>query len=69
MKYLKIDFALFTIITLIACYIDTWKELFNIKNEIWKALIIVFFALFVITAILEKVQIIINNKKDKSNQQ
>ncbi len=39
---------------------------FEIKLETWKAIIIVCFAMFVVTAILEKVQIIINNRKDKS---
>lgn len=66
MKHLKIDFAFFTIITLIACYLDKWFDIFEIKLETWKAIIIVCFALFVVTAILEKVQIIINNRKDKS---
>lgn len=66
MKHLKIDFALFTIITLIACYLDKWFDIFEIKLETWKAIIIVCFAMFVVTAILEKVQIIINNRKDKS---
>lgn len=66
MKHLKIDFALFTIITLIANYLDGWYGYFNFDNETWKTLIIVFFTLFVVTAILEKVQIIINNRKDKS---
>lgn len=66
MKHLKIDFAFFTIITLIACYLDKWFDIFEIKLETWKAIIIVCFAMFVVTAILEKVQIIINNRKDKS---
>lgn len=66
MKHLKIDFAFFTIITLIACYLDKWFDIFEIKLETWKTIIIVCFALFVVTAILEKVQIIINNRKDKS---
>lgn len=66
MKQLKLDFALLTIITLIATYIDKWFGLFEIKSEIWKTIIIICFALFVLTAILEKVQIIINNRKDKS---
>lgn len=66
MKHLKIDFALFTIITLISCYLDKWFDIFEIKLETWKAIIIVCFAMFVVTAILEKVQIIINNRKDKS---
>lgn len=66
MKQLKIDFALFTIIALIATYIDKWFGIFNIELEIWKTIIIVFFALFVVIAILEKVQLIINNRKDKS---
>lgn len=66
MKQLKIDFALFTIISLLACYVDKWFGILEIKLETWKAIIIVCFALFVVTAILEKVQIIINNRKDKS---
>lgn len=66
MKHLKIDFAFFTIITLIACYVDKWFSILEIELKTWKAIIIVCFALFVITAILEKVQIIINNHKDKS---
>lgn len=66
MKQLKIDFAFFTIITLLACYVDKWFGILEIKLETWKAIIIVCFALFVVTAILEKVQIIINNRKDKS---
>lgn len=66
MKHLKIDFAFFTIITLIACYLDKWFDIFEIKLETWKAIIIVCFVMFVVTAILEKVQIIINNRKDKS---
>lgn len=66
MKHLKTDFAFFTIITLIACYVDKWFGILKIELETWKAIIIVCFALFVVTAILEKVQIIINNRKDKS---
>lgn len=66
MKQLKIDFALFTIISLLACYVDKWFGILEIKLETWKAIIIVCFALFVVTAILEKVQIIVNNRKDKS---
>jgi len=66
MKSLKIDFALFTIIILIASYIDNWFGYFNFKNETWKTLIIVFFVFFVITAILEKVQMIINQRKDNN---
>lgn len=67
MKQLKIDFALFTIISLLACYIDKWFGIFEIKLDIWKTIIIILFTLFVITAILEKIQIVINNRKDKSH--
>lgn len=66
MKSLKIDFALFTIIILIASYIDDWFGYFRFKTDTWKTLIIIFFTLFVITAILEKVQIIINQRKDNN---
>lgn len=66
MKQLKIDFALLTIISLLACYMDKWFGIFEIKNDIWKTIIIILFTLFVITAILEKVQIIINNRKDNN---
>lgn len=69
MKQLKLDFALLTIITLLATYIDKWFEIFEIKLEIWRTIIIICFTLFVLTAILEKVQMIIDkrnvNKEDK----
>ena len=69
MKQLKLDFAFLTIITLIATYIDKWFGIFEIKLEIWKTIIIICFTLFVLTAILEKVQMIIDkrnvNKEDK----
>lgn len=64
MKSLKIDFALFTIISLIACYVDKWFGILEIKLDTWKIIIIVLFVFFVITAILEKIQIIINQRKD-----
>lgn len=64
MKSLKIDFALFTIIALIATYVDKWFGLFNIEIDIWKTIIIVLFALFVVTAILEKVQMIIDKRNN-----
>lgn len=66
MKSLKIDFALFTIISLIACYVDKWFGILEIKLDTWKVIIIVLFAFFVITAILEKIQIIINQRKDNN---
>ena len=66
MKSLKIDFALFTIISLIACYVDKWFGILEIKLDTWKVIIIVLFIFFVITAILEKIQIIINQRKDNN---
>lgn len=66
MKSLKIDFALFTIISLIACYVDKWFGILEIKLDTWKVIIIVLFIFFVITAILEKIQIIINQRKDSN---
>lgn len=66
MKSLKIDFALFTIISLIACYVDKWFGILEIKLDTWKVIIIVLFVFFVITAILEKIQIIINQRKDNN---
>lgn len=66
MKSLKIDFALFTIISLIACYVDNWFGILKIKLDTWKVIIIVLFVFFVITAILEKIQIIINQRKDNN---
>lgn len=66
MKSLKIDFALFTIISLIACYVDNWFGILEIKLDTWKVIIIVLFVFFVITAILEKIQIIINQRKDNN---
>lgn len=66
MKSLKIDFALFTIISLLACYVDNWTGILEIKLDTWKVIIIVLFVFFVITAILEKIQIIINQRKDNN---
>lgn len=66
MKSLKIDFALFTIISLIACYVDKWFGILEIKLDTWKVIIIVLFVFFVIIAILEKIQIIINQRKDNN---
>lgn len=66
MKSLKIDFALFTIISLIACYVDNWFGILGIKLDTWKVIIIVLFVFFVITAILEKIQIIINQRKNNN---
>lgn len=66
MKSLKIDFALFTIISLLACYVDKWFGILEIKLDTWKVIIIVLFVFFVITAILEKIQIIINQRKDNN---
>ncbi len=66
MKSLKIDFALFTIISLLACYVDKWFGILEIKLDTWKVIIIVLFVFFVITAVLEKVQIIINQRKDNN---
>lgn len=66
MKSLKIDFALFTIISLIACYVDKWFGILEIKLDTWKVIIIVLFVFFVITAVLEKIQIIINQRKDNN---
>ncbi len=66
MRSLKIDFALFTIISLIACYVDKWFGILEIKLDTWKVIIIVLFVFFVLTAVLEKVQIIINQRKDNN---
>ncbi len=66
MKSHKIDFALFTIISLLACYVDKWFGILEIKLDTWKVIIIVLFVFFVITAILEKIQIIINQRKDNN---
>lgn len=66
MRSLKIDFALFTIISLLACYVDKWFGILEIKLDTWKVIIIVLFVFFVITAILEKIQIIINQRKDNN---
>lgn len=62
MKQLKIDFALLTIITLIASYIDKWFEMFDFSLETWKTIIIVCFTLFLVIAVLEKVQLIIDRR-------
>ncbi len=66
MRSLKIDFALFTIISLLACYVDNWFGILEIKLDTWKVIIIVLFVFFVITAILEKIQLIINQRKDNN---
>lgn len=66
MKSLKIDFALFTIISLLACYVDKWFGILEIKLDTWKVIIIALFVFFVITAILEKIQIIINQRKNNN---
>lgn len=62
MKQLKTDFALLTIITLIASYIDKWFEMFDFRLDTWKTIIIVCFTLFLVVAILEKVQLIIDRR-------
>lgn len=68
MKTLKIDFALLSIISLIATYIEnmSFSGLFNFSSKTWLTLDIIFIVLFIICAILEKVQYIIN-KRNNSN--
>lgn len=64
MKQLKIDFALLTIITLIASYIDKWFGMFEFSLDTWKTIIIVCFTLFLVIAALEKVQLIIDRRNN-----
>lgn len=62
MKTLKIDFAILSIISLIATYVDQWTGLFHIEIETWKILDIILIIFFIVFMILEIIQIIVDKR-------
>lgn len=67
MKTLKNDFAILSIISLIATYIEnmSFTGLFKFSPETWKTIDIICILLFIFFAIVEKLQNIINKRNDK----
>lgn len=68
MKTIKIDFALLSIISLIATHTDSLCGIFRIAKETWKTLDIIFIVFFIVFAVLEKIEYIIN-KRNESKQE
>lgn len=62
MKTLKIDFAILSIISLIATYVDQWTGIFDMEKETWKILDIIFIIFFIVFMVLEIIQIIIDKR-------
>lgn len=64
MKTLKIDFAILSIISLIATYVEnmSFVEIFKFSNKTWQVIDIICILLFISCAILEKIQILIDKR-------
>lgn len=64
MKTLKIDFAILSIISLIATYVEnmSFVEIFKFSNKTWQVIDIICIMLFISCAILEKIQILIDKR-------